>query len=123
VSSYLSPASHDNGLSALSKALAPAAIRVVYCGTNALPFRVEWSSVRGPVMFYGLSPDDAAKAAHEALARGTVERPHAHAPVPVTEPLGHSPFADAMRDLIGDVDEQRRARRRPVLRVVRGSNG
>jgi hypothetical protein len=119
VSSYPSPASHDNGLSALSKALAPAAIRVTYCGTNALPFRVEWSSARGPVMFYGLSPDDAAAAAHDALTRGSVERPRAHAAVPVTEPLGQSAFADAMRDLISDVDEQRNERRRPVLRVVR----
>jgi hypothetical protein len=110
-------------LSALSKALAPAAVRVIYCGTNALPFRVEWSSARGPVMFYGLSPDDAARAAHEALARGTVERPEAHAPMAVTEPLGHSPFADAMRDLIEGVDEERRERRRPVLRIVRGSQG
>jgi hypothetical protein len=41
----------------------------------------------------------------------------------VTEPLGHSPFADAMRDLIEGVDEERRERRRPVLRIVRGSHG
>ena len=123
VSSSPSPASHDNGLSALSKALAPAAVRITYCGTNALPFRVEWSCARGPVMFYGLSPDDAARAAQDALARGTVERPQTRAPVPVTEPLGSGEFAEAMRDLIGHVDDERRERRRPVLRVVRGSHG
>jgi hypothetical protein len=118
VSSYPSHVPQDNGLSALSKALAPATVQVTYCSTNALPFRVEWASARGPVRFYGLSPDAAAAAAHDALTKGTVERaPRAH--LPVTEPLGHSPFADAMRELIADVDEERAQKRRPVLRIVR----
>jgi hypothetical protein len=109
-------------LSALSKALAPAAVQVTYCATNALPFRVEWRAARGPVTFYGLSPDDAAAAAQEALARGTVERPSARTHAPVTEPSGNTPWAEAMRDYIAEVDEQRRETRRPVLRIVRGAD-
>lgn len=105
------------GLSALVQELAPAPVSVTYCAGNALPFRIEWTTARGTAMFYGLTPDAAAAEAGEALARGTVERPAQH--TPITDPMGNSPWAEAMRELIADLDERRREPKRPLLRIVR----
>jgi hypothetical protein len=106
----------ESGLSALSRELAPCPVQVTFCAANALPFRVEWSTRRGPAMFYGLTPDDAAAEARAALARGSVERPQREIAVP--DPIGNTPWAEAMRDLIGELEE-RRAQKRPHLHVVR----
>ncbi len=105
------------GVAALAKSLAPAVVQVTYCASNALPFRVEWRSSRGPVVFFGLTPDDAANAAQAALARGSVLGPaRAH-----TDPLGDSAWADAMREMIADIESDRaETHRRPALRVLRG---
>jgi hypothetical protein len=117
VASFPSSVPHEQGFSALAKALSPAPVQVTFCAANALPFRVEWMSPRGPVMFYGLSPDEAAAEAQSALLRGSVLAPVHKAPV--TEPSGNSAFAEAMRELIADVEEQRREKQRPQLRLVR----
>ena len=114
VSSSTFPLEH--GLSALSRELAPCPIQVTFCAANALPFRVEWSTRRGPAIFYGLTPDDAAAEAQAALARGTVERPQREIPVP--DPVGNTPWAEAMRGLIADIEDAREPKR-PHLRVVR----
>ena len=106
----------DSGLSALSRELSPSPIQVTYCAGNALPFRVEWSTRRGPAMFYGLTPDDAAAEASSALARGTVERPQREVPVP--DPIGNTEWAEAMRGLIADIEDGREPRR-PLLRIVK----
>ncbi len=114
--SFPSSLPQPTGFASLVKSLSPAAIHMTYCAANALPFRVEWDSARGPVRFYGLSPDAAASEAMNALSRGTVAMP-ARA-VSVTEPSGNSAWADAMRELIADMEPQR-APARPLLRVVR----
>jgi len=107
-----------SGFAALAKTLAPAPIHLTYCATNALPFRIEWDSARGPVRFYGLSPDAAAQEAMTSLARGSVALPANQ--VPITEPSGNSDWADAMRGLIADM-EPSRAPVRTLLRVVRSN--
>jgi hypothetical protein len=106
----------ESGLSALSRELAPCPIQVTFCAANALPFRVEWSTRRGPAIFYGLTPDDAAGEARAALARGTAEKPQREIPIP--DPIGNTPWAEAMRELIGDIEDTRE-QKRPHLRVVR----
>lgn len=116
---FPSSVSPSVGFASLVKSLAPSAVHMTYCATNALPFRVEWDSARGPVRFYGISPDAAANEALSALARGSVAMPVREAPV--TEPSGHSAWAEAMRDLIADMEPQR-APARPLLRVVRSSS-
>lgn len=116
---FPSTASQPVGFASLVKSLAPCAVHMAYCATNALPFRVEWDSARGPVRFYGISPDAAANEALSALARGSVAMPVRE--TPVTEPSGHSAWAEAMRDLIADMEPQR-APARPLLRVVRGNS-
>jgi hypothetical protein len=99
--------------------LAPAAVHVTYCASNALPFRVDWESPKGLVMFFGLSPDAAANEAQLALARGSVLGPAQQ--LPLTEPASDPDWTSAMRDLIADVDAERsEARARPMLRIVRG---
>jgi hypothetical protein len=98
--------------------LAPASVQLAHCATNALPYRVEWSSPRGPVTFYGLTPDEAANDALGALSRGSVAPPAVR--IPVTEPIGKSEWADAMRDFIADIDLDRAPVQRPALRVLRG---
>ncbi len=114
--SFPSSLSQATGFAALAKTLAPASIHLTYCATNALPFRIEWDSARGPVRFYGLSPDAAALEALSSLSRGSVAMPATEEPV--TEPSGNSDWAEAMRDLIADM-EPSRTRARPLLRVVR----
>ncbi len=109
-------APEPSGFASLVKSLAPASVQMIYCGTNALPFRVEWHSARGPVRFYGISPDAAANEALAALARGSVAMPARE--LPVTEPSGHSAWAEAMREMIADMEPQRTPVR-PLLRVVR----
>jgi len=104
------------GFASLVKSLAPAAIQMTYCATNALPFRVEWDSARGPVRFYGISPDAAASEAMTALSRGSVAMPVRE--VAVTEPSGNGAWAEAMREMIADMEPQRTPVR-PLLRVVR----
>lgn len=114
--SFPSSLPQATGFAALAKTLAPASIHLTYCATNALPFRIEWDSARGPVRFYGLSPDAAASEAMLSLSRGSVALPACE--VPVTEPSGNSEWAEAMRGLIADM-EPSRAPVRPLLRVVR----
>jgi hypothetical protein len=111
-----SPKSLESGLSALSRELAPCPIQVTFCAGNALPFRLQWSTRRGLATFYGLTPDDAAAEACAALARGTVERPQRE--VPVADPIGNTEWAEAMRGLIADIEDQREPRR-GHLRIVR----
>ena len=114
--SFPSSLPQPTGFASLVKNLAPAAIQMTYCATNALPFRVEWDSPRGPVRFYGISPDAAASEAMTALSRGSVAMPARESPV--TEPSGNGAWAEAMRELIADLEPQR-APARPLLRIVR----
>jgi hypothetical protein len=102
--------------------LAPAAVHVTYCASNALPFRIDWESPNGPVMFFGLTPDAAANEAQLALAKGSVLGPARQ--VSLTEPVADPDWTSAMRDLIADVDTERNeGRARPMLRIVRGGAG
>lgn len=105
------------GLTGLARTLAPVPVQVTYCATNALPFRVEWQSERGPPRFYGITPDAAADEALSAMARGSVGRPTSQ--LPVTEPDPNRDWTEAMRELIADI-EPARTPLRPLLRVVRG---
>jgi len=108
------------GFAALVKTLAPAAVHMTYCANNALPYRVEWDSPRGPARFFGLSPDAAAMEALTALSKCTVLPPATFQAI--TEPSGNSDWAEAMRDLIADMEPPRPTRMRPVLRVVRSTD-
>lgn len=107
------PQARPQGLAALTRRLAPQAVRITYCPGNALPYRVEWDAATGSQpMFFGRSPDQAADEALHALTQGNAPAPGEHA----TSPAGTGEYAEALREWIEDTERTHPTR--PALRIV-----
>lgn len=105
---------HEAGFSALCRALAPAEVRLSYCASQPLPFRIELPSNDGYLVYRGATAEEAAQLAlgqrAQRLGRSLIAS--------AIEPSGEGAYVEAMRDWIEQVTPPS-PRVRPQLRLVR----